>query len=298
MIRLENLYKSYHNDIYVLKNVSLEVKKGEIYGLVGKNGAGKTTLMNIACGLLKPTSGTCHYEEREKAVGYLPDIPAFFTYFTAREYLAFLASGTNLSNTEAGQKISSLLTLVGLPLSDKKKIQSYSRGMLQRLGIAAVLINDPSVILLDEPTSALDPLGRAQLLDIIKGLRDQGKAILLSTHILSDMEKVCDRIGFLHNGKIVDSFTSTQLMHKMDAPDRYIILVKQDAQKLYMQLNGQSFVEKIERVSDYKITLHLKKEEKAMAQMLYLIADSGVVINSISRDQSNLESQFMEVISS
>ena len=298
MIKLKNIYKSYHNDVYVLKDVSLEVKKGEIYGLVGKNGAGKTTLMNIVSGLLKPTSGTCHYEDGEKAVGYLPDIPAFFAYFTAREYLAFLASGTKLSRAEGEERISSLLKLVGLPLNDKKKIQTYSRGMLQRLGIAAVLVNDPSVILLDEPTSALDPLGRAELLKIISNLRDQGKAILLSTHILSDMERVCDRIGFLHKGKLLRSLTTEELLHSSQAEDAYTIVVQKDAKKLYMQLNGQEFVEKIEKVSDYKITVILEKEEKAMAKMFYKVADSGLKINSISRQQMSLESQFMEVISS
>lgn len=187
--------------------------------------------------------------------------------------------------------------MVGLSLDDKKKIHAYSRGMLQRLGIAAVLISDPSVILLDEPTSAMDPLGRSQLFEIIKMLRDQGKAILLSTHILSDMEKVCDRIGFLHEGKLVKTVSIHEL-NKQGTDEVYTIFVQRESQKLYIKLKEKSFIKRVEKISDYKLNVVLKREEKAMAQMLYAIADSGLKINGISRYQESLEHQFMEVIGS
>lgn len=183
----------------VLKDISFSIKNGEIYGLIGKNGAGKTTLMSIIAGLALPDTGSFEVEgqgNEEINIGYLPDIPAFFDYLTSQEYLDFL-----LKNTKRGcSKRDELLSLVGL--TGKEKIKTMSRGMRQRLGVAAALVNEPQVLLLDEPTSALDPLGRHELMEILMKLKNSGKSVLLSTHILADMEKVCDKVGFLHNGII------------------------------------------------------------------------------------------------
>lgn len=197
MLKVEGITKRFENH-KVLNGVSFSINDGEIYGLIGKNGAGKTTLMNIIAGLSKSDEGTCSTgnECNVRNIGYLPDIPAFFDYLTAQEYLDFLLMNADRTN----KRRTYLLQLVGL--NGNKKIKSMSRGMKQRLGVAAALVTDPKVLLLDEPTSALDPQGRHELMEVLKQLKADGRSIVLSTHILADMEKVCDKVGFLHDGVI------------------------------------------------------------------------------------------------
>ncbi len=203
MLRIQRISKSFDGK-QILKNINITVDTGSIYGLVGKNGVGKTTLMNIVAGLSTPDTGFYGvYGEDEQCidgtkVGYLPDLPSFFEYLSAKEYIDFLLM--NSGTKQLSQRRDELLKNVGVPA--KAKIGTMSRGMKQRLGIAAALVNEPEVILLDEPTSALDPMGRYELMEILNNLKNGGKSILLSTHILADMEKVCDKVGFLHNGII------------------------------------------------------------------------------------------------
>ena len=194
MVTVNDIHKSF-SDRKVLKGVSFEVGEGCIYGLIGKNGAGKTTLMRIMTDLLAADSGNVEYRgDGTSNVAYLPDLPAFYEYLTTDEYLDFLLVGRNPARRDE------LLKTVGL--KPGLRIKTLSRGMRQRLGIASVLVNDPDVILLDEPTSALDPAGRSEVKDILLKLKNEGKTIILSTHILADMDSICDRAGFLHNGVI------------------------------------------------------------------------------------------------
>lgn len=192
MIRIKNLNKKYGNKV-VLNGTSFSVETGEVYGLIGKNGAGKTTLMTIISGLNKADDGEIIYEENSK-IGYLPDVPAFFESLKTDEYLDYLLKNKNK------EKRNKLLKLVGL--EPNNRISSMSRGMRQRLGLASALVNDPDIVLLDEPTSALDPEGRLAIFEIINKLKEDGKTVILSTHILSDMENVCDKVGFLKDGHI------------------------------------------------------------------------------------------------
>lgn len=203
MVQLQNITKSFGEN-KVLKNITLTISKGEIFGLIGKNGAGKTTLLSIIAGLSNATEGSCYINNglinkstRSSKVGYLPDVPAFFDFMSVSEFLDFLYK----KNADYKQKRDELLKLVGL--EGKTIIKTMSRGMRQRLGMAATLVNDPDVILLDEPSSALDPMGRYELSEILLHLKKQGKTIILSTHILTDMENICDRVGFLHDGIII-----------------------------------------------------------------------------------------------
>ena len=203
MVQLQNITKSFGEN-KVLKDITLTISKGEIFGLIGKNGAGKTTLLSIIAGLSNATEGSCYINNglinkstRSSKVGYLPDVPAFFDFMSVSEFLDFLYK----KNVDYKQKRDELLKLVGL--EGKTIIKTMSRGMRQRLGMAATLVNDPDVILLDEPSSALDPMGRYELSDILLHLKKQGKTIILSTHILTDMENICDRVGFLHDGIII-----------------------------------------------------------------------------------------------
>ena len=207
MLTVNGITKSFENH-KVLNGVSFSINNGEIYGLIGKNGAGKTTLMNIIAGLSKSDEGSYSIGEETatSSIGYLPDIPAFFDYLTAQEYIDFLLM--NVDRTT--ERKTHLLQLVGL--NGNEKIKSMSRGMKQRLGVASALVTDPKVLLLDEPTSALDPQGRHELMEILKQLKADGRSIVLSTHILADMEKVCDKVGFLHNGVIKNEIRVSELL--------------------------------------------------------------------------------------
>lgn len=207
MLNVKGITKSFENR-KVLNGVSFSINDGEIYGLIGKNGAGKTTLMNIIAGISKIDEGNYSIGEETdtRKIGYLPDIPAFFNYLTAQEYIDFLLMNVDRRN----ERRTYLLQLVGL--KGNEKIRSMSRGMKQRLGVASALVTDPAVLLLDEPTSALDPQGRHELMEILKQLKADGRSIVLSTHILADMEKVCDKVGFLHDGVIKNEIRVSELL--------------------------------------------------------------------------------------
>lgn len=207
MVQLQNITKSFGEN-KVLKDITLTINKGEIFGLIGKNGAGKTTLLSIIAGLSNATKGFCYINgslidncTRSGKVGYLPDVPAFFDFMSVNEFVDFLYK----NNADYKQKRDELLQL--LRLDGKIIINTMSRGMRQRLGMAAALVNDPAVLLLDEPSSALDPMGRYELSEILLHLKKQGKTIILSTHILTDMENICDRVGFLHDGIIIKTIS-------------------------------------------------------------------------------------------
>ena len=216
MLEIKNVKKSFGTH-QVLKGVSFSVNSGQIYGLIGKNGAGKTTLLNIIANLLTADNGECLIHPivstQSRQIGYLPDIPSFFSYLSSKEYIDFLL--INCNNRMTSEKRNTLLKLVGL--NGTEKIQEMSRGMKQRLGIAAVLVLDPPVLLLDEPTSALDPTGRYELLTLLNELKSRGKCIILSTHILADMERICDRVGFLHAGVIQKEIN----IHELRAGNQY-----------------------------------------------------------------------------
>lgn len=229
MLKLTNINKSF-GEKQVLKNINLQIENGEVFGLVGENGAGKTTLFNIISQVLAPTSGQIEIEgEQIKSlnqlkgkVGYILDIPALHDFLTAREYLEFLAAPQNLTKDELTQKINVLLRKVNLQDAANQRIKGFSRGMRQRLGIAAGLVSNPKIVLMDEPSSALDPIGRSEVLKIIEELASEGRTIVLSTHILTDVEKVCTRVGLLVHGEIVITGTVRELL-KAYQKNKYVI---------------------------------------------------------------------------
>lgn len=281
MIKVNNIKKSFthHN---VLKGVNLEIEEGSIYGLIGKNGAGKTTLMNILTGLLEADSGTFSFGTNEKKVGYLPDLPAFYDYLNTDEYLDFLLMHKN------PVRRNELLKLVDLPAG--AKIKTLSRGMRQRLGIASVLVNDPDVILLDEPTSALDPAGRNDVKNILLELKEKGKTIILSTHILADMDSICDRAGFLSDGiivKEVDVAVSRNSVEEMIVT----FATEPDLDRLY------TYVQKIFVMDPLTIRIVMDENDKLVSQknILQGLSSLGQEITSISTNVNSLDGIFREV---
>ncbi|WP_314061936.1 ABC transporter ATP-binding protein [uncultured Vagococcus sp.] len=205
----------------VLKGLDFSLPEQSVLGFIGQNGAGKTTLMKMIVGLLSSDEGTIkvcdevvYYgnTKTNRLIGYLPDVPEFYGYMTALGYLTLCGEITGMTGPEIKLKATDLLNLVGLE-NNKKKIQSFSRGMKQRLGIAQALLNEPKLLICDEPTSALDPLGRKEILDILHRVKAQ-TTVIFSTHILSDVEKICDQIILLHEGEIKLSTTLAEMQDR------------------------------------------------------------------------------------
>jgi len=192
-----------------LDALTLEVEEGEIFGFLGPNGAGKTTTLKLLTGLIFPTSGTARVRGRSiddigmhREIGYLPEQPYFYDYLTARELLDYYARFSNYTSRDRRERVSRLLERVGLTSAADVQLRKYSKGMLQRAGIAQAILDEPQVVLLDEPMSGLDPVGRYEVRDIILELKRQGRTVFFSTHILSDAEMLCDRVAVLAGGKL------------------------------------------------------------------------------------------------
>lgn len=214
IIKTENLTKEFRTSftfkkIPALSNLNLDVRQGDVFGYLGPNGAGKTTTFKLLVGLIRPTRGKVYlwgqpntYLEVKSKIGFLPENPYFYNYLKAKEYLFFSGQLFGISSKELKRKVEHLFELVGLKESKNMLIKYYSKGMLQRLGLAQALINDPELLILDEPMSGLDPLGRKEVRDLMLQLKERGKTIIFSTHILSDVETVCDQVGILFNGRL------------------------------------------------------------------------------------------------
>jgi ABC-2 type transport system ATP-binding protein len=195
--------------VTVLSDVSLTVREGEIFGFLGPNGAGKTTTMKVLLGLTRADYGLVSLfgnpagkMETHRRIGYLPESPYFYDYLTAEEFLSFYGKLSGLRRHELTHAISNLLEQVGLVEARHRQLRTFSKGMLQRIGLAQALLHDPDLVILDEPMSGLDPVGRKEVRDLILSLRDRGKTVFFSTHIISDVEMVCDRVGILVRGRM------------------------------------------------------------------------------------------------
>ena len=214
VLKVEDIHKTFKTGFIpkktkILKGISLTVEEGEIFGYLGPNGAGKTTTLKCILGLLFPEKGKIeifgyphlHLKAKER-VGFLPENPYFYDYLTASEFLRFYSY--LFSQKKKEEKIDNLLSLVGLEKSADLQLRKFSRGMLQRIGLAQAILHDPSLVLLDEPLGGLDPLGRKELRDIIVRLKEEGKTVFLSSHILQDIELICDRVAIIVDGQIIN----------------------------------------------------------------------------------------------
>jgi ABC-2 type transport system ATP-binding protein len=223
-IKLRNIARSFKNHFWqkkrlVLKDISLDIKKGEVFGFLGPNGAGKTTTIKIITGLIKPDSGEAsifgdpvNSLAAKRRIGFLPESPYFYEHLTGYEFLKIHALLNDLKTYKP--RVNQLLTRVGLNEAKDLHLRKYSRGMLQRIGIAQALIGSPELLILDEPLTGLDPLGRKEIKDIILEEKAKGTTIFFSSHILPDAEAVCDRIGIIIEGEIKEKGPLSQLLRK------------------------------------------------------------------------------------
>jgi ABC-2 type transport system ATP-binding protein len=214
-IKTVNLTKRYSGlwgkqAVEAVKNLNLEVYRGEIFGFLGPNGAGKTTTIKMLLGIIYPTEGEAYVlgqpagdPKNHYRISYLPENPYFYDYMTGREILTFYARLFGIAEPERSKRVNELLDRVGLSRAADQTLRTYSKGMLQRIGLAQCLINDPELLILDEPTAGLDPIAHIDIRDMILDLRNQGKTLFISSHQLSDVERVCDRVAILNKGVMV-----------------------------------------------------------------------------------------------
>jgi ABC-2 type transport system ATP-binding protein len=219
-ISTDRLTRRFGN-LTAVDEVNLKVNAGQFFGFLGPNGAGKTTTLKILMGITFPSGGSAtilgkdyHDPEIKPKIGFLPEQPYFYDYLSAPELLNYYAQLSGVSAADRAKRIGPVLERVGLGDTGNKQLRKFSKGMLQRVGIAQAIIHDPEVVFLDEPMSGLDPLGRHEVRELIQGLKDQGKTIFFSTHILSDAEALCDRVAVIHKGElrgvgVVDDFRSS-----------------------------------------------------------------------------------------
>lgn len=298
-LKIGNLHKSFGKNT-IINGLSMSIPENTIFGFLGKNGAGKTTTMKMILGFLKIDEGSIEvFGERvsfgqsktNRFIGYLPDVPEFYGYMTAKEYLNLCGSITGLSKSEIKNKSEELLELVGLR-DVNKRISGYSRGMKQRLGIAQALLNSPKLLICDEPTSALDPLGRKEILDIILKIKDS-TTVIFSTHILSDVEAICDHVVVLDKGKNVLEGSIDELKNIKRKNIIKIRFKSNEELKVFKSLDKFSNLVTNEKGD----TLDLTDEENQLKDIdiLYELYKLNIFPLEIKIEEPTLENIFMEV---
>lgn len=301
MITVKNLHKTFKS-FHALKGIDLRVRKGEIYGFIGHNGAGKSTTMNILTGLSRPTSGECLVNGKDVSsihhpcelhIGYLPEEPKFYPWMTAYETLEYL--GNSPVHKASKERINEMLEWVGLAQASRRRVGGFSRGMKQRLGIGAALIHDPELLILDEPSSALDPEGRSDVLRLIKDLKNMGKTVFFSTHILDDVERVCDTVGMLASGKLVMEKPLTEIQKENIVPIYDVVLGKPADKKLINQLKEIIGVTEVQP-KQQTLCVSVKNADTLSKQLLQFFSTHDVLVRSFSLRQNNLEDIFIQEV--
>ena len=285
------------NNIPALEKVSLSVEEGEIFGLLGPNGAGKTTFVKLILSIVHPTSGTASvlgYPLGQRALkeqcGYLPENHRYPNFLNALDTLIFFGRLNGLQESILRDKAYSLLEIVGLKDWAKVKIKKFSKGMLQRLGLAQALINEPKLLFLDEPTDGVDPIGRKEIRDLLLNLKAQGTTIFLNSHLLSEVEMMCDRVAILNKGKVVRTGTIAELTTQKLS---YIIQLSSPITKEIQERLQQTILSIEYKDSSLIVPLHNKTELNAIIDILRA---SGIGIESMTQQKTSLEDYFIQIM--
>jgi ABC-2 type transport system ATP-binding protein len=299
-IEIENLTKDYpFGFLHLKKRTSLEgltmsVENGEVFGFLGPNGAGKSTTIKLLVGLIFPTAGTARILGKSiddismhQDIGYLPEQPYFYDYLTAAELLDYFARIHDLSAQDRKARVDQMLKKVGLETARKIQLRKYSKGMLQRVGLAQAILHDPKVVILDEPMSGLDPIGRREVRDIILELKQAGKTVLFSTHILSDAEMLCDRVGVIVGGKL----------RGVGAPDE-IVGMKAQAMEIFFEYGGAAdgLGGLLSKATQTGTRYRMQVPEANLYATMEQLCGFGARILSVTQVKATLEEYFMHLV--
>ena len=297
-IETENLTKEYpYGFLHLRKKASLEglsmqVETGEVFGFIGPNGAGKSTTIKLLLRLIFPDAGSARILgrpisdiEMHREIGYLPEQPYFYDYLTATELLDYFARFHDLPAADRKERVQQTLKKVGLETARKIQLRKYSKGMLQRVGLAQAILHDPKVVILDEPMSGLDPLGRREVRDIILELKRDGKTVMFSTHILSDAEMLCDRVGVIVGGKL----------RGMGAPGQ-IVDMKTQGMEILFELAGPSATPLLSKATRTGDRYRLQVAEEELYAAIEQLRGAGAKILSVAQVKATLEEFFMNLV--
>ncbi|HZK67206.1 MAG TPA: ABC transporter ATP-binding protein [Chloroflexota bacterium] len=294
-LETRHLRKEYGSKVAV-KDLSLQVLRGEVFGFLGPNGAGKTTAVKMLMGLVRPTSGSAALLGRPPAdlrakerVGFLPELFRFHEWLTAEEFLEFHGQLYGMPAEKLRHRIPEVLELVGLRQEGRNRLRTFSKGMQQRIGIAQAILNYPDLVLLDEPTSALDPLGRRDVRDLIRYLKEQGCTVFLNSHLLSEVEMVCDRVAIIDHGTVLATGTLAELLVEGVEVEAEASGVPPDALAELGKL-GQD----VEALNG-KITMRLSDRE-SVPEVARILLAHGARLYSLSRKKGSLEELFVRVV--
>ena len=300
MIETRDLTKLY-GDLYALNRLTMKLEQGDVYGFIGPNGAGKTTTMRILATLLNPTWGeatVCGYsiyngaKEIRRLMGYMPDFFGVYDDMKVIEYLEFFAAAYRIKGPERKKKCDQVLELVDLGYKRDALVTSLSRGMTQRLGLARVLLHEPQVLLLDEPASGLDPRARIEMRGLLKELRNMGKTILVSSHILPELADICNKIGIIERGELLVNADVEQVMKQVRRQTILNVAVAGDGKGAARLLEQHPDVEKIEERPKF-LVVTLRPDVRDYSPLATLLVQNNYKLTLFREDELNLETAFM-----
>lgn len=302
MLLIKNLWKTYGN-YCALSGLDMDVSAGGIYGFVGPNGAGKTTTIRIMTGLLFPDRGSVMIdgidavkspEQLKEKIGYVPDYFGVYDNLKVSEYMEFFASCYGIDGRRARKKNQLLLAQVGLEEKEDFYVDGLSRGMKQRLCLARALIHDPELLIMDEPVAGLDPRTRLEFREMIKELKEQGKTIIISSHLLGDLAEMCTDIGVIDRGKMVLNGSMDEIVDRVYTSRPLIITVQGGIETAMRILKAHDLVRTIS-IKDQEIMVGFNGNAEAECELLAHMVDAGVFIRGFYREPGNLEAVFMQI---
>jgi ABC-2 type transport system ATP-binding protein len=302
MIKVHNLSKSYGAHP-ALQGVTLDVEAGDMFGLIGPNGAGKTTLIRILATLLQPSHGTASVDGNDvvrnpgkirRMIGYMPDFFGVYEELKVREYLEFFASTYGIRGPKRKATVDGVLDLTDLSGKREALISTLSRGMQQRLGLARVLVHDPKILFLDEPASGLDPRARIEIRALLKELRNMGKTILISSHILADLADLCNKIGLIERGKLLYAGGLKEAMMKVQGDDLWLVEVFDDMERARAILEKQPFAESAV-IADGQIRIKLRPDHRDVHTIPQILMQEGFRLKLFKIAEVTLEDAFLRL---
>jgi len=300
MIKTQDLTKVY-GDLYAVNNVTIELDRRDVFGYIGPNGSGKTTTMRILATLLNPTWGEAyvggysiytHPKEIRRVIGFMPDFFGVYDDMKVIEYLEFFAAAYRIKGPARRKKCDDVLDLVDLGYKREALVTSLSRGMTQRLGLARVLLHDPQVLILDEPASGLDPRARIEIRQLLKQLRDLGKTIMVSSHILPELADICNKIGIIEKGELLVNAEVAEVMKRVRRQPILQVGVAGDLEAAAKLLEEHDHVDKIE-IRDGRVYATLAEGVTDYSDLPTLLVEAGHKLTLFKEDEINLETAFM-----
>lgn len=302
MIETKGLSK-YYGDLAALVDLNLTIRAGDIFGFIGPNGAGKTTTMRILATLLEPTRGqafidgqdvTHHGREVRRKVGYMPDFMGVYDDLKVFEYLEFFAAAFSIERSKRKSIVEGVLELTDLTSKKAAAVDSLSRGMQQRLGLARVLIHDPKVLILDEPASGLDPRARIEIRELLRELKRMGKTIMISSHILSELEEICDHIGIIERGHLVFSGTMEEIRRRVGVQCKVKVRVVSNPDRAAELLSSLPQIKEVKLDGDH-LDITFQEGHEGDGVIARTLVNGGLDVVSIEPEQVKLDTAFLQL---